>query len=366
MSKRGKGIDATKLDPHMRMKAPEEAGLEWHDPREGDLQVSGLAWFAQDKRYRRLPVDPAYPIRPEVSKLADCPAGAQIRFRTDSPKVAIRAKMRGPANMNHMPATGQCGFDCYIGPFGNQLYLSTARMSLECVEYEATLVTLPRELRQVTLNLPLYQGLDDVRVGLVPGAKLLAPPRYASNRRIIFYGTSITQGGCVARPGMAYTNILSRRINAEFINLGFSGNGRGDPEVASIIAGIERPGLFVLDYEGNCLGIELLRQTFPEFIRILREAHPRVPILAVSQVSMARDLFYPETAEAVRVRREFQKDYVAKLRRQGDKLVFFKDGSTMLGRDFHECAVDGVHPTDLGFRRIADSLEPTVRKLTGG
>src|SRR5690606_22957788 len=107
----------------------------------------------------------------------------------------------------------------------------------------------PAEMRMITLNFPLYQGVQEIEIGLSPDAQLIAPTPYIDDRKVIVYGTSITQGGCAARPGMSYTNILSRMINYEFINLGFSGNGQGEPELSHIISQIERPALLVLDYE---------------------------------------------------------------------------------------------------------------------
>jgi lysophospholipase L1-like esterase len=160
---------------------------------------------------------------------------------------------------------------------------------------------------------------------------------------------------------MAYTNILSRRLNVEFINLGFSGSGRGEAEVAEAVAQVAHPICFVLDYEANCVSTELLRETLPRFIRILRAAHAGVPILVVSRTPYAVELQNEESARAGAERREFQRATVEKLRSEGDALVFFKDGSDLLGEDFDECTVDGGHPTDLGFLRMANGLEPVLR-----
>jgi len=213
------------------------------------------------------------------------------------------------------------------------------------------------------VNFPLYKGVEEVSAGLDEGAEILPPPPYDSNLRVVAYGTSITQGGCACRPGMAYTNILSRRFNMEFINLGFSGNGRGEPEVAATIAEIERPGCFILDYEANSGSTEELKRTFPEFIRILRDAHPKVPILALSRTNFSSDLFDPAGLQSRIERRDFQRSVIDGLRKKGDKFVYFKDGSELLGKDFDECTVDGAHPTDLGFMRMADALTPVLRGI---
>src|SRR5690606_310097 len=150
---------------------------------------------------------------------------------------------------------------------------------------------------------------------------------YVSDKKVIVYGTSITQGGCASRPGMMYTNILSRRIPLEFLNLGFSGNGKGEPEVAEIIAQIDNPACLVVDYEGNCVSTELFRQTLPEFIKIYREAHPLTPILIVSRIPYAREQLTPHLNEMRMERMQFEKELVKERREQGDLNIYFFEGS---------------------------------------
>ncbi|WJH35520.1 hypothetical protein N6H14_05760 [Paenibacillus sp. CC-CFT747] len=163
---------------------------------------------------------------------------------------------------------------------------------------------------------------------------------------------------------MAYPNILSRRIPLEFINLGFSGNGKGEPEVAEIVSKIEDPACMVIDYEGNCVSTELFRKTLPEFIRIYREAHPVTPILVVSRIRYAREELTPHLYETRMERKRLEKSLVNELREQGDLNLYFFDGSGSLGDgDYFECTVDGTHPTDLGFLRMADALEPVLKTL---
>ena len=366
MSERKDGHDAVRLDPNMRLSpgTPAEE-LVWRSPREEPFRISGFAWFHADGKYRRLPVAPSHPIRPEVDALANCTAGGQIRFRTDSTCLALRVELSAPAGMYHMPATGQCGFDCYIGEPGSQRYAATTRYDHKEKAYECVLLRFPkREMRTVTLNFPLYQGVEQVEIGLDPDARVAAPPPYRSDKRVILYGTSITQGGCASRPGMAYPNILSRRIPLEFINLGFSGNGRGEPEMARIIGEIPNPALLVLDYEANVGTPERMRETLPAFIRIYREAHPDVPILVLSRIRYARDDWEEETRMKREENLRIQRETVERFRRDGDGRVYFHDGSDLLGEaDFFECTVDGVHPTDLGFMRMADRLKPILERL---
>lgn len=357
----------SKYDSNMRPNEIHENGIRWMSPKSEPFRVSGLAWFAEEGKYRRLPTFPAGVIPEAVDVLADHPAGGQIRFQTDSSSLSVRVKLKGKADMVHMPATGQCGVDCYTGPAGEpaRKFVNTTRYDLALSEYECMLFSgWERKMRSFTLFLPLYQGVEEIWVGLDEQASVIAPPDYRSARKVVIYGTSITQGGCASRPGMAYPNILSRRIPVEFINLGFSGSGKGEPEVARVIAQIADPALFVLDYEANAGSAEQLSRTLPEFIRILRAAHPEVPILVVSKIRYAREAEEPGLLRNREECKRVQQEHVRRLREQGDRNVYFFDGSRLLGReDVEECTVDGVHPTDLGFLRMADGLESVIATL---
>ena len=181
------------------------------------------------------------------------------------------------------------------------------------------------------------------------------------------YGTSITQGGCASHPGGAWTNILSRWHNCEFYNFGFSGNGRGEPAAAEILANIPDPRCYILDYEANAHN-EGTRATLEKFLEILRSKHPEVPITVISKAPHARkmvafgadddsDVFYEDSC----LSRQFQREVVEKLRNSGDKNIYFVNGIKLLGMDWDECMMDGVHFNDLGIYRFAENLNKYLR-----
>jgi lysophospholipase L1-like esterase len=271
--------------------------------------------------------------------------------------------------MDSMPPTGQCGFDLYASTPGGLRFAGVTRFGRDATEYAAVLLTpddeRPDVLRGYTLNFPLYQGVREVQIGLTPGAAVEAPEPWALPGPIVAYGTSITQGGCASRPGMAWTNILSRRLNADVINLGFSGNGKGDRPVAEAMREIPSPVLFILDYETNTTMAEL-RATMPVFVDCLRERHPRIPILVVSKLAYPVERFHPCHIARRTQGREFLEALVADRKRAGDHRLFFLDGATLTGPEDHEWTVDGVHPTDVGFVQIAAGMERKVRAVLGG
>lgn len=364
MKKQGSPEPIAELDPNMRLTETDASGLRLFSPMEPPFQIAGFAWFGEERRYRRLPLQPRLPIPAPVDALANHTAGGQIRFRTNSRKLSIRVKLQAISAMDHMPATGQCGFDCYLDEDGKPMFHGTARYDQKQKEYESVLFELAeRKPRNVTLYFPLYQGVEEVALLLEADVAVEAPAPFAGRGKVVVYGSSITQGGCAARPGMAYPSIIGRRLPYEFINLGFSGNGRGEPEMAELIADIPDPACLVLDYEANCPSVEHVQRTLPAFIDIYRERHPHVPILVVSKIRYAKELFNEQMLATRLEMKRVEQETVERRRGMGDRNIHFFDGSVLLDANFEECTVDGVHPTDLGFMRMADGLTPVLSNL---
>ncbi len=340
--------------------------LTWYAPWERPFRLSGFPWFESERLFRRLPRKPQDALPPLVDRLANDTAGGQVAFGTDSRVVWLRAWLTNVALHDHFAATGNSGFDLYVGAPGRQRFYHVTRFPLHANAYESNLFQAEdRRWRTFTLNFPLYQAVAQVAIGLERGARLRAPSAWSARRPIVIYGTSITQGGCASRPGMAYPNILSRRLNREVINLGFSGSGQAEPDVARVMASIPRPALLAIDCEANC-GYPAIKDRLPEFVRILRQRHPTVPILIVSRIRFARDAHQPASERRRRASARFQRALVARGRAAGDRHLHFLDGAALLGPGFDECTVDGVHATDLGFQRMADAMTPVIGRLLAG
>lgn len=351
-----------KLDQNMALKKADADGIIWFDAREEPFSLVGFEWIKQDSIFRRLPVHPDWEIPEAVDQLANHTAGGQVRFTTDSKRILLKVELREKSGMYHMPATGQSGFDIYLLDEGVQKYLKTTRFSNDSIRYQVELYSVDqKQIRTFTLNFPLYNGVNSLQIGLEAGSKLQAAPSFSFPGKIVIYGTSITQGGCVSRPGMAYSNIISRKLDAQFVNLGFSGNGKGEPALAHLINQISNVSLIILDYEANAG--ETIVNTLDPFITILREKHPDTAILIMSKTRYANASEGSSSYASLMSNRDFQQKLVEDKKKAGDKNIYFLDGSTVLGTDYYECTVDGVHPSDLGSKRIADALTVAIEGI---
>jgi lysophospholipase L1-like esterase len=212
-----------------------------------------------------------------------------------------------------------------------------------------------------TINFPLYNGVRALQIGIENSADIKASDPFKRSGKFVIYGTSITQGGCVCRPGMAYSNILSRKLDVQFVNLGFSGNGRGEPALAHLINQISDKSFIILDYEANAS--ETIVNTLGPFVDILRAKNPDTPILIMSKIRYARANVGTSGYKLWMDNRDFQKNLVDERRKSGDMHIYFLDGSKVLGDDYYECTVDGVHPSDLGSFRIANALLSAIEEI---
>jgi len=219
------------------------------------------------------------------------------------------------------------------------------------------------ELRDLTLYLPLYKGVTVREIVLDKDAKIEAPKPFALAKPVVHYGSSITQGGCAENPGLSCQAIVSRWLNVDFVNLGFSGNGLGEPAVAQAVAEIDASA-FVLDYWGNP-SPQVYRDTLPAFTDTLRAKHPKTPILVTSPYYFPAEGTSAATQSTQDEKRRIAREFVQARQKGGDPNISFVDGLEMLSREQAEGLVDGVHANSLGFYFCAKGLEPQLRKALG-
>ena len=308
-----------------------------------------------DTHFFRMPLALAEGISDAIQYLNGHPSGGRIRFRTNSPFVALSVKMPHNTFMRHMPASGTAGFDLYADGVSYRPFIPTSAYQKGADGYER-LVVFPNEEakeREIMIHFPLYNAVDEVYVGLQEGATLSEAAPYKIEAPAVFYGSSVTQGGCVSRPGLAYPAYLSRWFGVDYVNLGFSGNGLGEIVMAEHIASLN-PSVFVMDYDYNAPTMEHLEATHYPFYECFRAHHPDTPIIMVSAPITPWHLRRMSFREIVR--RSYEKAVAA-----GDRNVWFVDGqSLMAGDDWDACMVDANHPNDLGHYRMAKSLAPIM------
>ena len=348
-----------RLDANMAVPEVTEDGIAWFDPGQPPFRLGGFPWFAHDRVFRRLPVSPSHPLPPAVDKLADCTAGGTVAFRSDSARVLVNVVLTSKSDgMFHMAPTGKSGFDLYVGPPGEQKTAGVTTMGEGVTEYQAQLFSGGRGWNEFTLNFPLYNGVKSLRIGLSEGAKVAPPSPYAGPGKVVIYGGSTVQGACASRPGRCHLSIVGRRLNREVVNLGFSGNGKLESELAEVMGQIASPAVLVVEGERNAR-YEGVVERLEAFLGILRRLHPGVPIVVMSANPRGSEWRLPGDRPRILA---FQQELVGRLR-GGDPDVHLFDSSSLLGDDFYECSVDGSHPTDLGFQRMADGLAPFLAGL---
>ena len=348
--------DFSAIDANFRVETNiQQDGLRFYDALQDPFRIYGV--FYENGKFRRMPESVAEETSPGVLRLHTATAGGRIRFQTDSPYVAIHAKMSEISRMSHFPLTGTAGFDMYAAWEGQpERYIGTFIPPKDMEDsYESILHFESVKMREITVNMPLYSGVDMVHIGLQEDATILPPKPYKPIKPIVYYGSSITQGGCASRPGNTYESTICRRLCVDYVSLGFSGNAKGEQTVADYIAGLEM-SVFVYDYDYNAPTVEHLWKTHAQMFKTIRKNHPDIPI-----VMMTRPKVYLNDGEAER--REIIRATYQNAKATGDENVYFLTGAELLTDCGNDGSVDGVHPTDFGFASIAHVLGDLVEKL---
>ena len=253
-------------------------------------------------------------------------------------------------------------FDMYLDTENGSEYYGTFKPENVMTEegmYESVIHFGSSESRNVTIYFPVLNPVADVYVGVAENASIGTHTLpYADTGKIVWYGSSITQGGSVSSPGKTYAAEVSRNLNKDFINLGFWGSAKGQKEIANYIASMDDIGVFVLDYDHNENDASVLKTRHLQFYQIVREAHPNIPIIMISRPNHQADN-WEELRDAIRT------NYNTAVA-NGDTNVYFIDGQTFFeDADYNSCLMDGVHPSDLGAGLIAEGILSFYRNHLG-
>jgi lysophospholipase L1-like esterase len=326
-----------------------------------DFELIGKGFTDTQNPFGRLPLSIKERTRPPVWSLSKNCSGLAIRFRTNSTVIAAKWEVTGDVVMNHFAPSGIKGLDLYGLKNGKWQFVNSARPAGK----KTTAVIIDHmagELMEYLLYLPLYDGLANLEIGVQPSAVIGNPEINSPQKEkpVVFYGTSITQGGCASRAGMAYPNQLSRMLDRQIVNLGFSGNGQLDPEIAEFMAEIDA-SCFVMDCLPN-VSIAQMKEKYARFVEIIREKKPYVPILMVETILFPH-MYYDQTVYSLLQEKNatLQKIF-AEQKKRHDRNIYYVKGDRLIGND-SEGTVDGVHLTDLGFLRMSQNLYPVIHKL---
>lgn len=337
------------VDPNF--KSQTELSLEdavFYNVKENPWCLYGLI---ADDLFRRMPREVAEKVSNGVVTLHTNTSGGRVRFITDSPYVAICAKMPGNSFGSNMAPTGISGFDLYVGKDYMHTFVPPADVT---PGYERVCRFAETGEKNVMIHFPLYNNVADLYIGLKKGCSFKEWP-YEHPQKIVYYGSSITQGGCASRPGMSYPAQVSAELGCDFVNLGFSGNAKGETVMAEYIAGLN-PDIFVMDYDHNAPRPEFLAQTHEPFFKLFRSVHKTTPVVFMSAPDVRFKKPWFERREIVY--RTYQNAVNA-----GDRNVYWIDGAELWGEDWRFCSVDGVHPNDLGLYRMAKKVLPVIQKM---
>ena len=353
-------MDIGKIDKQLAVETKiNEPDIAFYDVRENPFEVYGLYRYKTERQFKRLPDEIGQNVNEGVAGLYQNTAGGRVRFSSDSQYVAIHAKMANIYRFPHMPLSGSAGFDLYVDDPVTGISRFHRSFMPDCKMqdgYESILRFSDRRLRHFTVHFPSYSDVLTLLIGLQKDATLGEGMKYLDIEPIVYYGSSITQGGCASRPGNSYQNIVSRRLGIDYINLGFSGSGKAEDLIVDYMSGLKMSA-FVSDYDHNAPNVEHLCATHCKMYQKIRAAHPQIPYIMISRVDF--DSSYVQNI----ARRDVIIDTYRYARSRGDQNVYLIEGEGVFRGPYSEmCTVDGTHPTDLGFALMADAVEAELRR----
>jgi len=336
----------------------------WVDPAEmpGLVHAQGFSGIG----YNRFPADAEGKIRDAVWNLSRHSAGLEIQFMTDASEIQARLiPTSSRLEMPHMSATGVSGLDLYVlAEDGDWQWVRGSYSFKDTVSYTFRINPGPSAARKYRLYLPLYNGVDQLQVGVGSSSKLDLLPRREASLPIVVYGTSIAQGACASRPGMAWPAIMGRLLGREVINLGFSGNGRLETEVLDYIQQIPA-AVYILDCLPNLVPTnwteEDVKSRLKTAVLNLKEAHPDAPVVLVEHAGYSDSFTDRERELAVKQVNRWSQDIYTQLLGEGVEEIYYLSKEDIgLSMD---ATVDGTHPTDWGMQQYADAYAQLLEDI---
>ena len=360
---------ATAMSAALTLSAQTQAEQPWRYVDAQELRVINKGWDNTLRPYTRIPATLKDSVRPDLWERAQCSTGIGVRFATNSSRIGVRYELLWDTHMIHMADTGLKGTDLYVFEGDsvwrhantNRPYTKDKESKLVESTYMSNLDTT--RMTEYMVYFPLYDGVNKLEIKIDSTAVISAgrPDLLPADRRIVAYGTSILQGGCASRTGMCATNIISRELNTEVVNIGISGEGKMDNCMARAMAEIPDVDVFLLDPVPNCTEMMCDTLTY-DFVNILRQARPEVPIVMVEGPIYPYARYDSHFGNYLpRKNAAFRRNY-ERLIAENPENLYYVDAYELDGPE-DDGTVDGIHLTDLGFRHYADKLIPVLREV---
>ena len=352
--------DITKIDKNFAVNEIAPGG-EFYSIDEAPFVLYGV--MKDEKGYTRIPQTVADATNDGVASLTRFTSGGIIRFSTNSTKLALKANHAYGGVMPHMAALGSNGFTVYEDDYFLCSFMPTVPPTKvgeeKILPYK---VDAPSDdgFHDITIYMPLYGAYNDIMIKVDEGAEIRPPKRaYRNEKPVVFYGSSITHGGCASTPAMGFTNVISRDMNLYCLNLGFSGSARGEDAITEYMANLDM-SVFVLDYDHNAPSVEHLEATHEKVYKAVRAKHPDMPIVIASAIPVRG-----WTRDAQIKRREVIYQTYKNAVEAGDRNVYFLNGEEFFSSEvpFDYCTVDGCHPNDVGMLMMAKGFEKVLVKV---
>lgn len=319
------------------------------------LKVFGVPFFEQRRKLERVPPEVVALVPGVADKAEKCPGGS-VAFKTDAPVFTVRVKLKSLRLDVGQSIYSAQSVQVLIGERPNARNVGIVNPpDYQTMTFEKTFKK-SNELEQITLLFPRFDALENIEVSVEDEATVTEPTPYRYKKPVVFYGSSITEGGCSGNSNTNYVTILSNWLDFDYYNLGFSGGAKGELAMADYISTIDMCA-FVYDYDHNSPSAVHLQATHKPFFDRIRQAHPDIPILMMTRPGE----HYTERSAA---RREVVRATYNAAVAAGDKNVYFIDGETFYGEtDRNLCSNDNIHPNDLGFYRMACVIRPVLETM---
>ncbi len=350
------------LDKNLSSQTSIPDDAVFYDCRQKPFDLYGLYKPETYGSFVRVPNEITQNLPVGMQFFAGDTAGGRVRFTTNSKYVALKCK-QPCRHLRNMCYCGSSGFDIYVdGEKTSKFYKSFIPPFSHDGEWVGVITFPSRKTRSLTLNFPLYNHVDELQIGLQKNSVVTNGKKYTIENPIVHYGGSHVQGASANKPGNAIAHFLSRKYDANFVNLGFSGNALGEIEMAEYIVSLN-PSLVIMEYDHNAPNADWLQKTHYPFYETIRRGIGNVPIIMASKQDFYNCSYYVKKQSENVERRKVIIDNFNRAVASGDKNVYFVDGKNMLAGDFREdCTMDGCHPTDLGFYRIAQKFIKVIDK----